>query len=272
MGAQGAQAGATGARGHPALRWGARIGLATDGIVYVVLAWLALDLAVGGGHGAQVSRHGALQQVGHQPLGEGLLWLAFAGFCGLALWEATTAVGGHRDRDGIGRLTGRLGSAGRSLVFAAFAVSSAEVALGSSGSRGTDSWTARLMRLPAGPVLLAAVGVGFVGYGCFSAFRGLSDRWREDLEPLPGRGGVGTAITVLARAGLTSRGVAFGAIGALLVWAALTEDPRRSGGLDQALQRLRTAPFGDVLLVLIALGLACYGAFEGARARYLRHQ
>jgi hypothetical protein len=272
MTARGADAVAADVRDHPALEWGARLGFGVYGVVYVVLAWLAIQVAVGGGSSASVSRRGALDEVSRQPLGGTLLWVAFAGFCALALWEAATAVGGHRDQDGAKRLFGRLGSASKAIVFVAFAVSTARVALGSGDGSGTDGWTARLMRLPAGPVIVGAVGLGIAGYGCFSIVKGLGDRWREELDPDGRSGNLGVAITALARAGYASRGAAFGIIGGLFVWAALTHDPNRSGGLDQALQRLRDAPFGTALLALIAVGLACYGAYNIAKAWYLRRR
>ena len=272
MSAQGAQAAAAEARESPAMEWGARIGFVVYGIVYVVLAWLAVQVAVGDGQSASVSGQGALHEVAQQPLGVVMLWIAFAGFCALTVWEATTAFAGHRERRGRKRVAGRLGSGARAIVFAGFAVSSAEVALGTGGGgSGTQSWTARLMRLPAGPYIVGVVGLVIVGYGCWSIFKAFGDRWREELEA-GGRGSVGPLVTFLARAGYSSRGVAFGIIGALFVWAALTQDPHKSGGLDQALMRLRGAPFGSVLLVLIAIGLACYGVFNVAKAWHLRRR
>jgi hypothetical protein len=271
MSAQGAGAAVAEARDHPALEWGARVGFAVYGLVYAVLGWLAIQVAVDGGHSASVSRQGALAEVAHQPLGGTMLWIACAGFCALVLWEAAAAVGGHRGQHGVKQISGRLGSAFKAVVFVAFAISAAEVALGSGSSGGgTHGWTARLMRLPAGPLIVGAIGVGIAGYGCFSVIKGLGDRWRKELDPEGRRGGLGRVITFLARAGYASRGVAFGVIGGLFVWAALTQDPRRSGGLDQALQRLRGAPFGTVLLVVVAIGLACYGVYNVAKAWYLR--
>lgn len=271
MTAHGASAMVTEARDHPALEWGARIGFMVYGVVYVVVGWLAVQLALGGGHSGSVSRKGALEEVAHQPLGGLMLWIAFAGFCALTLWEATNAVAGHREQEGGKRVAGRLGSAGKAIVFAAFAVSTARVAMGSGhSSSGTQSWTARLLRLPGGPVIVGVVGLAIAGYGCYSVYKGLSDRWRKELDPQGNRGHLGTAITFLARTGHASRGVAFGIIGALFVWAAITQDPHHSGGLDQALQRLRGAPFGTVLLVLVAIGLACFGVYNVAKGWYLR--
>ena len=62
--------------------------------------------------------------------------------------------------------------------------------------------------------------------------------------------------------------MAFGIVGALFLYAGLTHDPKKSGGLDQALHKVLQQPFGPFLLGLIALGLACYGLFCFARARH----
>lgn len=70
---------------------------------------------------------------------------------------------------------------------------------------------------------------------------------------------------VLAKVGHLSKGVAIGMVGALFGYAALTGDPQKSGGLDQVLQQ----PYGGPLLVVIALGFACYGLFCLAWARHL---
>ncbi len=58
-------------------------------------------------------------------------------------------------------------------------------------------------------------------------------------------------------------------MGGLFCYAAITHDPKKSGGLDQALQTVLEQPFGQVLLTAIALGIAAYGAFCFARAKHL---
>ncbi|HRC85420.1 MAG TPA: Clp protease N-terminal domain-containing protein, partial [Thermoanaerobaculia bacterium] len=70
---------------------------------------------------------------------------------------------------------------------------------------------------------------------------------REDLE----------RVNVLAEGegGYTAKGVAFGIVGVLFVVAGLTHDPKKSGGLDQALFELLDKPFGPLLLALVAVGI-----------------
>jgi hypothetical protein len=62
--------------------------------------------------------------------------------------------------------------------------------------------------------------------------------------------------------------VAFAVVGGLFVWAAYTYDPKKAGGLDVALHTLRGEGFGPWLLVLVALGIGCFGLYCFAWARY----
>ncbi|RHW25322.1 DUF1206 domain-containing protein [Nocardioides immobilis] len=258
------------ARDHPALAWMARIGFATYGVVYVVVGVLAAQLALGDSSG-KVSGQGALHEVAEQPFGSIALVVAACGLGALTVWQVCEAIGGHTDRDGARRLASRAGSAGRAVVFATLAVLAVQVVVGDSSGGGTDGYTARLLALPFGQALVVAVGLFIVGLGLNSIHKGLSDRWRRDLEYWAGQGDTGTALAVLARTGFSARGVAFCLIGGLLVWAGVTHDAQKSAGLDQALHRLlRDVAYGPWLLGAIAVGLAAYGLFNIAKAWALR--
>ncbi|WP_183092631.1 DUF1206 domain-containing protein [Nocardioides stalactiti] len=260
------------AQGSTALSWVARLGYATYGVVYVVVGILAIQLALGDSTG-KVSGQGALHELAAQPFGTAALVVAAIGLAALVLWEVCEAIGGHTDHDGARRWASRAGSAGRAVIFAVLAVGAAKIVLGSSsGGSGTDGWTARLMQLPLGPALVVCVGLAIAGYGLWNVVKGLTDRWRKQLEHQASSGDLGTAVTVLARTGFTGRGAAFVLVGALFVWAGVTHDAQKSAGLDQALHRLRDAPLGPWLLVAIAVGLGAYGVFNVAKAWFLKQR
>jgi hypothetical protein len=48
----------------------------------------------------------------------------------------------------------------------------------------------------------------------------------------------------------------------------VTFDPSKARGLDGALRAILDLPFGRILLTLVALGIAAFGAFCLVRARY----
>ncbi|MCW2579326.1 MAG: hypothetical protein JWR82_927, partial [Blastococcus sp.] len=75
-------------------------------------------------------------------------------------------------------------------------------------------------------------------------------------------------VTRLGQVGFPGKGVALAVVGGLLVYAAVTFDPAKASGLDGALRTILDAPFGRVLLTLVALGIAFFGAYLLVRARY----
>lgn len=267
MGVGTAEDAADAARDHPAVEWPARAGFVLYGVVYLMVAWLTSQLAIGD-HPEDVSGQGALQQVAEQPVGGTILWLIGAGFAALVVWDICRLLG--RDQP----ISRRLGAAGRAALFAALGFKAVQVTVGEGGRGGgrdeAEGWTARLLGLPGGTWLVAAVGLGVASFGVWSVIKGFTGRWRGEIE-LDGRTGFsGAALTWLSRLGYVTRGVAYSVIGGLLGWAAWTHDPDKSAGLDQALSRLRGESYGSLLLGLIAVGFACWGAFQLAKARYLR--
>jgi len=61
-------------------------------------------------------------------------------------------------------------------------------------------------------------------------------------------------------------------IGVVVAWAALTNDARKTGGLDQSLERLVGAPLGVAAVAVIGAGIGCFGLYLLARARHLRQR
>jgi hypothetical protein len=48
----------------------------------------------------------------------------------------------------------------------------------------------------------------------------------------------------------------------------MRRDPNEQSGLDGALKSLAGQPYGGWILGAVALGLACYGVYSAARAKY----
>jgi len=259
------------AKRHPVMDVLARAGLLAYGVVYLLLGWLALQVALGDRQGA-VDKTGALRQLAEQPLGVAALWAAAVGLAVLALWQIFEAFLGHQGNDDLkDRIWNRTRSLAKAGVFGLIAYSAVKIAIGDSHREGTDGYTAKLMAQPFGPWLVGGVGVAVIAFAIGSAVIGLTDRYKHDLDINGRTGDTGSALKVLARAGYCARAVAFAVMGSLFIWAAATQDPDKSGGLDQALGRVLEAPFGPILLALVAAGFACYGIFNIAKVKHLRN-
>ncbi|MDN4175649.1 DUF1206 domain-containing protein [Nocardioides sp. SOB77] len=249
-----------------------RVGLVAYGLVYLVIAWLAVQLALGDREG-EASTSGAVRELAQQPFGKVLVWLVAIGMFVLVLWRALEAVTGHRDEEGATRLRKRLTSAGKGVLYAAIGISALRVATGSGSSGGKrsseDTLTAKLLDLPFGQVLVFLVGAAIIGYGVALGVRAWTEKFREQLTAEGRSGDAGTAYVWLGKVGHAAKGVALVVVGGLFCYAAVTHDAKKSGGLDQALLEVLQQPFGPVLLVLVGVGIGCYGLFTFARARHL---
>jgi hypothetical protein len=242
------------------------IGLVSYGLVHLVVAWLALQIALGGRGDA--SPGGALQQLTQQPLGVGLLWVMAIGVFTLVVWQVLEAAIGREEANRDGRLRRRLASAGRAVVYLALGILTVGVAMGSGGGSGDGEETvsARLMALPFGRVLVGAVGVAVIAVGVSQIVKGVKQNFTEDLDR-----SVTQVVRRLGTVGYCAKGVALAIIGGLFGYAALTYDPEKAGGLDAALGTIRDQPFGTVLLVVMAVGIAAFGVYCFVWARFARY-
>ena len=252
-----------------ALDHAVRIGLVAYGVVHLLVAWVAAKLALGD-RSENASTDGALGQLAQTPVGGVLLYVVAAGFGALVLWQLVEAVGGHRDEEGSRRLLERLGSVLKAVLYGSLGWSALRIAMGSgSDGGGTDATTAKVMVMPGGQLLVGLVGLAVAGYAARQVYRGLSESFMDNLTARGRIGEAGTAFVTFGKVGYVSKGLAFLVVAGLFVWAALTHDPRKSGGLDQALQKVLEQPYGSVLLLALAAGIACYGLFAFAWARHL---
>ncbi len=246
-----------------------RVGLVSYGIVHLVMAWLALQMAFGDREG-KVSGSGAFQQLAGNDLGRISLFVFAGGLGARGVWQVAEAHVGPRDEDRAQRHGKRLLSAGRAVVFAVVGYAALQTALGGgSGGSSTDSMTGRLMSQPFGPWLVGLVGVVIFGIAVGYAWTGLSERFLKKLRS-GGRGRKeSNAYRWFGKVGYLAKAVAFAVVAWFFVYAALTHDADKSAGLDKALLEVLRQPFGPILLGLIAVGIAAYGLFCFAWARHV---
>lgn len=257
------------ARDSTALEALARLGMLAHGLTYLLVGLLAVQVALG--DSAKASKSGALHEIAEQPFGEVLLWVLLVGFAGYALWQiADAAFGHHRARQPRERTLARLKSLGKAALFTYFAMSTAKLLTGSASGGGAESTTAKALRLPAGQLIVGAVGVATVVLGLYLVRHGWKTDFVEELQTGRMSRTTRTVTLWLGHVGFIGLGVTVGVIGGLLVSAAVTFDPEKAAGMDQALKTLAGQPYGPYLLFAVAAGLVCYGAYCFLEARYHR--
>jgi Domain of Unknown Function (DUF1206) len=244
---------------NPVVEWGARLGYGANGVLHLLLAYLTAQIALSEG-GKQASQSGALATLAKEPVGQALLWVLAVGFILLALWQLTELV---RQREAFDKAK----AGGKLVLYAALAWTSFTFASGgrTSSNKQTKDFTATLMDAPAGQLLVGLVGVAVLGIAGYHVYKGWKKKFLEDLQEDPGRWAV-----VAGRVGYIAKGVALAAVGVLFITAAIEHRAGKVTGLDGGLRSMLDLPAGPVILVGIALGLASYGVYSFARARYAR--
>lgn len=265
----GAQATASRAANSKPLEALTRIGFIGYGIVHLLFAWLALQIAFNKS-AQEGDQTGAMQTLAGQPLGKALLVAIAIGLLAMALWQLSEAAIGHREERGRSRVFERIASLARAVLYAWFSWTAYKVVndAQSSSARKQQALTQQMMSSTGGRWLVGLVGLIIAGIGIGLIVYGVKKKFQKRLHTERMSVATRTLSRRLGMAGYVAKGVAFGITGALVTAAAVTYDAKKAGGLDAALRTLRDQSYGPLLLALVALGIAAFAAFCVIQARY----
>jgi uncharacterized membrane protein len=247
----------------------ARAGLAARGIIYILIGWVAILVALGRSAN-QADQQGALQLLVGKPYGLISLWLLGLGFVAYALWRLSEAVFGVTgEGNGAGP---RLKSLARALIYASFASLTFKVISGKAGSQTgqQQDLTASAMHHSGGRLLVGLVGAIIVVAGLILVMEGIRHKFMKFLRTAQMNQRTRRTIKQIGTVGTVARGLVFALVGVLVIDAAVTYQPSKAGGVDKALLTLRNQPLGEFLLILAGIGLILFGIYGLAEARWRR--
>ena len=268
QGAKKASSAGQSAADSPVLTGLARVGLVAYGVVHVLVAWVALQMAWSSA-AQSADKSGALGTLADDPLGRVLLWVIAVGLFALMIWQLSEAIWGFQGEDGKKRLRHRLTAAVKAVIYGALAISAIRAATGSNSSDAAaqQQQTSGVLSLSFGQFLVVAAGLIVIAVGISHIVQGIRKKFMKHIDKGMSSG-MRSAVEKVGVAGYIARGIALVLVGGILGYAAITFDPTKATGLDGALRLIVTAPFGRILLTMVAVGFLAYGLFAFARARY----
>lgn len=238
-----------------------RIGLVGYGIVHVIVAWLALQVAFGVPD-APPDADGAVGTVARTPGGFFALGVAVIGLLAFAVWQLTAAAIGFRWVSGGERVRKRVGAVAKAAAMSGLAVIVLSYLTGMhTGGTRVQKVAADVLALPAGRALLGLAAAVIVGIAGAMTYTGVRRTFMGDLDVRNLAPGVRHAIQVVGVVGHLARALALAVVGALAGAAALFADAEWAGGLDVALRTLGSTVLGAWLLAVVAVGFAAFGVF-----------
>jgi hypothetical protein len=249
-----------------------RVALATQGVLYLVVGFLALSLALGDHSGGEeASQRGAIESVARQPFGRVLVGVLLAGLLAHAAWRLLLAARGEPGTDVDGTsIAKRAANLGRAAIYVSLSLLAFRLLTSSGGGDGRSEQesTARVLDWPAGQWLVVGGGLAIIAAGLWHMSKVGTATFLEDLD----LGGLTErtrqAVEVSGRVGYFARGAAFGLVGWFLLQAGIQHDPSESRGLDESLRELLARPHGPWLLGLLALGMVLFGSYRLLDARF----
>ena len=252
----------------------ARLGYASKGAVYTIIGGLTAAAAFRGSSRGGDSQS-AFSFIADKPFGRILIVIVALGLSGYAAWRIISAItdGERRGADAKG-LAIRAGGFFRGAVYALLAIEAIRLSLGGGRGGGSDQkaqhWTSRLMDAPFGRWLVIGVALGIAGYGVYQLYRAWKAKLGKNLHLPWSTDRFRAKLVAMSRFGIAARAIVFLVIGYSIGRAALRRNPGEAQGTSGALEQV--GALSQWLLIVVAIGLVAYGAYQFLNARYRRIQ
>ncbi|MGK7389929.1 MAG: DUF1206 domain-containing protein [Candidatus Cyclobacteriaceae bacterium M2_1C_046] len=253
-----------------------RLGLASKGVVYSLIGVLAFLTAIGGAGGQTTGKQGALKWLLQESYGAYLVALIALGLFFYAIWRLVQAWRSNaEDAKGIAK---RIGRAGSGILYGAFAVFAAKLAIdsfsgggGSTNGGGGSKQTQiiqELLQQSWGQYVLIGIGIIIIGRSLYLGYQAISGKYKKKVESYKIDDKYKSYLIKSGMAGYIARGIVFSVIGYFIIKAGIQHDASQATQGTGAAMDFIQGTGGIILMLAVAVGLICYGIFMFMQARY----
>lgn len=254
-----------------------KLGFAAKGTVYILIGILAILPVIGMGHGGgNGGQKEAIQWLMDQSYGIILVALIALGLLFYAIWRLMRGLTNSPNYSGKRGTIKRVGVAISGLLYGAFAFYAGNLVFrsitgnGEGSSSGSQKYqvTQELLQSTWGNIILIFIGLILIGRSIYYIYIALTGKYKERVRNY-GVDERGAAYLIKAgMLGFIARGIVFTVIGYFVIRAVLEHDAgSATKGTGEAMDFIQSTG-GNIVLILIALGLICYGIFMFIQAKY----
>jgi len=248
-----------------------RAGYAGRGVVYLVVAGFSLYAIWRGGEAKGTAE--ALGQLETTLWGGAVLLAIFVGMVAYAVWRIVDAWYDLED-EGSGAkgmlarvgmvVTGMLHLAIGVLAFLLLFTSKGDESGESGGGSTVADAMGMIMEWPFGYILVSAIGAVTIGAGVYYIAKAVRRSYREKLYA----NRFTRKFDPVLRFGVAAQGVVITIIGGLILWAGMTANARKAGGMGESFGWLSGQVYGQLLVTGICIGLSAFAVFLFVNAAY----
>ncbi len=258
---------------NPRVQIAMRFGYVVRGVLYAVVGFLALQLALGF-HLTTSDQRGTLFLLTSGPLRPLILLLIVAGLGSYALWGFVRAIFDplRRGDDAMG-IVARLGFAWSGFNYACLTVVGVLFLTGtvSGDGRGTLRTTLGIVSSwPAGNFLVAGAGVIAIATGLGQFGDALMASFKKDLKRNRMSRQQRLTVDNLGRAGMVARGITFTMLGWFILLAGIHNDVSTAKSMADVFESLAASTNGRIVLGITGLGFVALALHSCACARWVR--
>ncbi|MDJ1481840.1 DUF1206 domain-containing protein [Cytophagaceae bacterium YF14B1] len=249
-----------------------RAGIATKGVVYC-LAGILTTLSAFNLGGEKADTKDSIKFLAGQPYGYILLGLIAIGLLGYSFWRLYQAIKDPESNDRSGkRMITRVGYAISGLFYTSLCYYTIRIIInGNTSDSGSSQqgMVAKALEVPAGKWIVILAAIVFFGKAIHQFYKAYTEKFAKKVKDGALSARAKEIFRTAGKIGYAARGVVICIISYFLFRAAIEANPQEAGGSGEALSFIENqAPFGSVLLVIVALGLVAYGVYMFVKAKY----